>query len=245
MKRLLLLSMCVLLTSATMVKAETVYVTATRASYNATWDAVSLNIVSMEGTVPASSQTILAMLGTWTANGGVFSLPGGSSVWYTTVTNNLDKQDRAPVQTWLNFSTSTTDTPSRLKPDGTTGAATTSRSFTVGQYGTPADNQGVPNYGLSAIDPTPGSDPAPIWNPDDEAFIDRPGYNFDNTLLGTFYVSKSTTWAAGETVFTGKFGYGATGAVVSTVQIVPEPSTIALLGCGLFGLLAYAWRKRK
>lgn len=27
--------------------------------------------------------------------------------------------------------------------------------------------------------------------------------------------------------------------------VVPEPSTLALLGCGLFGLLAYAWRKRK
>ena len=26
---------------------------------------------------------------------------------------------------------------------------------------------------------------------------------------------------------------------------VPEPSTLALLGMGLFGLLAYAWRKRK
>lgn len=26
---------------------------------------------------------------------------------------------------------------------------------------------------------------------------------------------------------------------------VPEPSTLALLACGLFGLLAYAWRKRK
>ncbi len=26
---------------------------------------------------------------------------------------------------------------------------------------------------------------------------------------------------------------------------VPEPSTLALLGMGLFGLLTYAWRKRK
>ncbi|MBN1394179.1 MAG: PEP-CTERM sorting domain-containing protein [Pirellulales bacterium] len=30
-----------------------------------------------------------------------------------------------------------------------------------------------------------------------------------------------------------------------TVSIVPEPSALALLACGLIGLLAYAWRKRK
>lgn len=30
-----------------------------------------------------------------------------------------------------------------------------------------------------------------------------------------------------------------------TISAVPEPGTIALLAGGLFGLLAYAWRKRK
>lgn len=36
-----------------------------------------------------------------------------------------------------------------------------------------------------------------------------------------------------------------TGVWGMAVSVVPEPSTLTLLACGLFGLVAYAWRKRK
>ena len=38
-----------------------------------------------------------------------------------------------------------------------------------------------------------------------------------------------------------------TGIFFDNVRLtsVPEPSTLALLASGLFGLVAYAWRKRK
>jgi hypothetical protein len=42
----------------------------------------------------------------------------------------------------------------------------------------------------------------------------------------------------------GGYGWDLTG-VTFTVTSVPEPTSLALAGFGLFGLLAYAWRKRK
>ncbi|NLF07394.1 MAG: PEP-CTERM sorting domain-containing protein [Pirellulaceae bacterium] len=40
-------------------------------------------------------------------------------------------------------------------------------------------------------------------------------------------------------------GAGEVGEIRVSSGVIPEPSTFALLACGLVGLLAYAWRKRK
>jgi hypothetical protein len=52
----------------------------------------------------------------------------------------------------------------------------------------------------------------------------------------------SSAWTDGSHYYV-RFGTGADTSGV--MAAIPEPSTLALLACGLVGLLAYAWRKRK
>ena len=64
------------------------------------------------------------------------------------------------------------------------------------------------------------------------------------TIVSSNYGAKSTTLTAPTTV-------GGTGATVgrwgsaNATFLVPEPSSVVLLVMSVFGLLAYAWRKRK
>ena len=82
---------------------------------------------------------------------------------------------------------------------------------------------------------------------------------FDNTLLAAFYVSPGTSFVKFYTTdgnpwnvtnSTGgysQFGFSYGGGRTSYGEIyqTPEPATLALVGSGLLGLLAYAWKCRR
>ena len=234
MKRLLYLSMFVLLLRVPTVNAdEIIQVSADRTAYDATWDKVVLKITGFEGPeVPMPHSAIVSMLGTWGANGG-FSLTGTSSNWYTRTLNDLDGQDTDSMyakQSWVNFSTKTSDLATR------TGTSPYYTSFYEGFTPTLSTYGG---FFLGPVDMTPGEG-------------DTDGYNFDNTLLGVFYIRNTTTnWNnPGDVLWSGTVTYvhynisDGLWDIPTTVQIaVPEPSTLALLSCGPFALLAYAWRQ--
>ena len=59
---------------------------------------------------------------------------------------------------------------------------------------------------------------------------------------GAFGVTRYLIGNTGSSAYTASMGVYLAGASLSTI---PEPSTLALLMIGLFGLLAYAWRKRR
>jgi len=252
MKRSLWLSLFVSFGIAVSARAEStgvVGVTATRTSFNSTWDEVDLHIISLTGPTVGRCGVVGYLTGTWTATGGAFNLPGNGSTWYNNISNNFDAQDRLAPQTMLNFSTKTPDTATRA-------GFSPYASFYVGYYITPADGSGRPGFAPGPVDwtPGPGPDPNP-WidnsDPADPVLTDHQGYGFDNTLLGKFYVTKSTQWTPGQTIFSGDGLFlqadGSMGnyPLPITVQIVPEPSTLALLCCGLLALFAHARHKRR
>lgn len=68
-----------------------------------------------------------------------------------------------------------------------------------------------------------------------------------NFKVATLYVPTGWQPANDAVIYSGTFGFSSSTTENSTleVSITPEPATLVLLGTGLIGLAAYAWRKRK
>jgi hypothetical protein len=64
-------------------------------------------------------------------------------------------------------------------------------------------------------------------------------------VLNDNYVKFMGVTADGAGVITGSIGNTASICGLQIMSSVPEPSACVLMGMGLFGLLAYAWRKRR
>jgi fibronectin-binding autotransporter adhesin len=89
-----------------------------------------------------------------------------------------------------------------------------------------------------------------------DANLDGTANVADLTALLNSYNKTGMVWAGGDFNYDGTVNVAdltallnnynkSVGAVASLSSAVPEPGTLALLATGLFGLLAYAWRKQK
>jgi hypothetical protein len=226
MKSPLCQSLFILLGIALSAHAEVINVTATRTAFDSNLDQVILRVQSITGTDVPENTPISELIGSWTMGSGAMNLPGPSPGWSEDLLNDSNEQDsdgglagvgpKTP-QSWFNFSVRTGDPPSR---NGLV-SGTLYNGFT----------EGLAVSGLAfAVEP-----------------VDlTPDNGFDNTLLAVLYVSNTSTFSQGQTIFSGTGIYYTMPEWnnPTTVQIVPEPSSLILLGLAAFTACAVFLRRR-
>ena len=219
MKRVLLLSACVLLGLACVAQAEVLSTTytgpvsfsATRDASNPNYDKVTIVISGFPGSNIADKLTALS--GQWSV---LSTTPGVTGTGFFLNSDSTDDTDNTnKATTYINLPSNT----GTLR-DGSTPAFTVATG--TGVYSAFADSwySGATtkflavNANVAVLEVTKG------WT---------------DITLGAI---NTGNWSALSTV--------ALGALPASIHVtIPEPGTIALLGCGLVGLVAYAWRKRK
>ena len=242
MKRLAALSVCILLMMVATAGATVILpvnVTDGGIGLVATLDTTSVpgyDVVNVfVASLPSSMTGLQIVQGEFDAVGGTFYVANKAATSTTfqgdTAWAGLDA-GTSPPYTALNFATALSQAM-WSRDGGTTHAAR--RSWAAGRMVV----KRMPLPQAPNLDPAGGATNSDGW-----------AKNF----LGEFVVTAGTTKITCTASQTDPrevngFNYLPLGQSLTTAfsvpLVVPEPLTIALLGCGLFGLLAYAWRKRK
>ena len=253
MKKVLFLSVLLVLGFALCANAETWQVTAYAGNYgtgvantpaatlnvtrianaSGTWDELDINLAAwlipswQTGGPNGVGLEVNGFTGTFSVDNPAtqgFSLTGTTTTWKNKMTwNYANASPTAPAPQSFANFENNSLTPTR------TGTSPNWTSVYGGWYG---NTDGSSN--LQVVDTSPPSDP----NLDDGK---------DETLIARFYVTPGTNinFLA---LDDGIGGLGFTNGVTYRFRFdtaVPEPGTIVLLASSLMGLLCYAWRKRK
>jgi hypothetical protein len=236
MKRFVVLSICLLLLGAMTANAAIVNVTGVTTlgdvQVNGTWDTttgvVDIYLAGLTGT--KAGLKVLNNEGAWTTTGGTFGVR--PMVATSPLFQNATTFNSYGTYSVENFSTAV----SAYANWGRNGSTTGQSSLLNGSWsqGGAVPYDLVPNATAYQNGPFGGT---------------TNGAGLNSSLIAEFLTTSGTTqidWGT-YTPATNKFGFsdGSTEVVAFHLSPVPEPTTLALLGCGLFGLLAYAWRKRK